>query len=69
MIDFNDIQVGDTIVVHTSWGTGELVTGTVRGKEKLGKNEQDVVDYYVDGNKFENWCYIYQVKKLIKEKE
>ena len=66
---FQDIQVGDTIQVHTAWGTGRLVEGIVVGKEKDGKNEQDVVDYQVEGSPYENWCYFWQIVNLTKKEE
>lgn len=68
MITYEDIEVGDTVRVRTAWGTGNTVEGVVKSKERLGKNDQDVVDYHVDGEKFENWCYLYQIDALIKEK-
>ncbi|WMM95570.1 hypothetical protein CRP143_gp5 [Roseobacter phage CRP-143] len=64
---FEEIEVGDTIEVRTSWGTGRLVYGVVMGTEVNGKNEQNVVDYHVEGNKYDNWAYDYQIDKLIKE--
>lgn len=64
---FDDIEVGDTVSVRTGWGTGRIVHGTVMSKEAMGKNERNVVDYHVEGEKFDNWAYDYQIDKLIKE--
>ena len=64
---FDDIEVGDTVSVRTSWGTGKIVHGVVMSKEAWGKNDQNVIDYHVEGNKYDNWAYDYQIDKLIKE--
>lgn len=58
---FSEIKIGDKVSVHTAWGLGRMVEGTVTGKEKDGKNDQDIIDYRVDGDQYEHWCYMWQI--------
>ena len=66
---FHEIQIGDLVKVHTSWGTGQIVEGVVTGKEEDAKNGQDIVDYSVDGERYEHWCYLWQVLDFSKKEE
>lgn len=63
---FDTIEIGDTVHVNTGWGMGPQVVGVVVGKEKGFMGDRNVIDYMVDGKKFDSWAYDYQIQKVIK---